>query len=317
MSKSVLQVSLVIPIKNESDSLENLVKSIEAQTLQPDEVILVDGGSIDNTIQIAEQIISKKPNFKLIKTPKALPGKGRNIGAENARNDWIAFTDAGIRLSQDWLEKLAEKVGEKQEIDVVYGNYAPVINNYFEKIAALSYVPAQNKDVIRGWTIASYLIKKKAWKAVGGFPDFRAAEDLMFMEAVEKHGFRSVRAPDAIIYWHLRPNLSSTFHKFILYSKHNVFAGRQWQWHYGIAKQYLLVLPFIFLAVFHSWWWLLGILAWAAMRTAKRILLHRYEFGLTPLFNPLIFLGVACLIITIDFATFIGWAQALLNKNKE
>jgi hypothetical protein len=142
----------------------------------------------------------------------------------------------------------------------------------------------------------------------------RAAEDLKFIEDVEAAGFRVAFAPKAMVQWQLRPDVASTFQKFALYSKHNVWAGRQWDWHYGVAKQYLLIVPFVVLAIFHSWWWLLGILLWLSARTAKRILAHRYEFGIATLFNPLVFFGVAGLILVIDAATFLGWGQALMSK---
>ncbi len=47
MKSSSLKISLVIPLYNEEDSLEKLVESINRQTFQPDEIILVDGGSTD------------------------------------------------------------------------------------------------------------------------------------------------------------------------------------------------------------------------------------------------------------------------------
>lgn len=311
-----MKISLIIPIKNEEQSLESLCSSIANQTRQPNEIILVDGGSTDRTVELAGQIILKQSNFRLIETPQASPGRGRNIGTENARCEWIAFTDAGIVLEPDWLEKLVEKAAEDEQTDIVYGNYAPVINNNFEKIAALAYVPAQIGDGIRGKSIASYLMRKKVWEAVGGFPDLRAAEDLMFMEAAEKQNFKFALAPDALIRWQLRPNLSSTFRKFVLYSKHNVWAGRQWDWHYGILKQYLVLIPFVLLSVFYSWWGIAFIVLWLIARTFKRILPHRSEFGLPTLLNPLIFFGAAFLILVIDAATFIGWGQALLGKRK-
>jgi glycosyltransferase involved in cell wall biosynthesis len=311
-----LKISLVIPMKNESDSLAELTASIKEQTFQPDEIVLVDGGSTDNTIEIAERLSAENPNIKLVRTPEASPGKGRNIGIENARNEWIALTDAGIKLEPTWLENLVKVAENSPEADLIYGNFSPITGSLFERCAAISYVPALRENSIRGKSVASMLMKKAVWKAVGGFPDLRAAEDLMFMETAEKQGFKSAFAPGAKVYWQLRPNLSSTFQKFVLYSKHNVWAGRAWDWHYGVAKQYLFVLPFVVLAIFHSWFWLIGVLAWLGARTAKRILLHRFEYGAKILFNPLIFCGVALLVLTIDAATFIGWAQAVLYKNK-
>jgi glycosyltransferase involved in cell wall biosynthesis len=304
-------------MKNESDSLAELIKSIEEQTFQPAEVVLVDGGSTDGTIKIAEQFAEKNSRIKLIKQSEASPGKGRNIGIENAQNEWIALTDAGIKLEKFWLENLVEVARDTPDADVIYGNYSPVSDSLFEKCAAITYVSPKREDAIRGKFTASSLMKRKVWKTVDGFPDLRAAEDLMFMEAAEKQGFKSAFAPKAHVYWELRPNFVSTFQKFSLYSKHNIWADRAWDWHYGIVRKYLMILLFVGLAIFHSWWWLFGVPVWLAARTAKRILRHRYEFGLKSLFNPLIFGGVALLVLTIDAATFVGWAQAILNKNKK
>ncbi len=312
-----MKISLIIPIKNEAESLENLCLSINRQTRQPDETILVDGGSTDQTVAIARKITARQAEFNLIETAHASPGRGRNIGAENARFEWLAFTDAGIKLEADWLEKLVEKAVADAKVDIVYGNYAPVVGNYFEKIATLCYVPPFRENSIRGKFIASSLLKKEVWKAVGGFPDLRAAEDLMFMEAAEKQHFKFAFAPDALVRWHLRPNFSSTFRKFALYSKHNVWAGRQWDWHYGILRQYLILIPVLLLTVFHSWWWLIVVGLWLFARTAKRILPHRTEFGLLALFNPLVFFGAAVLILGIDAATFTGWKQAYAENKPE
>lgn len=311
-----LQISLVIPVKNEADSLALLINSVNKQSYAPDEVVLVDGGSTDGTVKLAEKLTAGDNRFRVIEAGDATPGRGRNVGTENARGEWIAYTDAGIELSDDWLEKLAAKAAENPEIDIVYGNYAPIHDSYFEKIAALAYVAPQNAAAHRDKSIASSLLKKKVWAAVGGFPDWRASEDLMFMEAAEKKDFRHVFAPEALIYWKLQPNLTSTFRKFVLYSKHNALAGRQWDWHYGVLKQYLAATPFAALAVFHGWWWLAVIVLWLFARTSKKMLTHRREFGAETLFNPLIFFGVMFLILVIDLATFVGWGQAILEKKR-
>jgi glycosyltransferase involved in cell wall biosynthesis len=327
----MLPISLVVPVRNEDESIEQLIEGISRQTLPPDEIILVDGGSADGTVKILERLAIGDRRMKLIKTDGATPGKGRNIGIEAAANDWIALTDAGIRLDEKWLEELvnvilpprpsatAPKQGGEREpgTAIVYGNYTPEIGNLFERCAAIAYVPSQGASGIRAKFIASSMLKKQVWEKVGGFPDMRAAEDLMFMEAAEAAGFQVAFAPEAMVHWQLRPNVESTFKKFVLYSKYNVWAGRQWDWHYGIARQYIFLVPFVLLATFHSWWWLFAIPTWIGARTAKRILAHRYEFGWSTLFNPLIFLGVAGLVLLIDGATFIGWGEGVFNPEPQ
>jgi glycosyltransferase involved in cell wall biosynthesis len=338
-----LPVSLVIPVRNEEESIEDLIESICRQTRQPDEIVFVDGGSTDGTVKLVEKLMRQRaeagshgeresvtgnrepfrtssggasevfPILRLIKTDGATPGKGRNIGIKAASHEWIALTDAGIRLEKGWLENLIE-VGSQTGADVVYGNLSPVINNFFEKCATITYVAPRKPGAIRCKFIASALINKRVSEAVGGFPDLRAAEDLMFMEAVEAAGFHTVTATQAMVHWQLGPNLTSTFRKFTLYSKHNVWAGRQWDWHHGVVRQYLFLVLFLVLAFLHSLWWLLGIPLWLFARTTKRILAHRFEFGAATLFNPLVFFGVAGLILVIDAATFVGWGQALMSQ---
>ncbi|MEP6847959.1 MAG: glycosyltransferase, partial [Acidobacteriota bacterium] len=257
------QVSLVIPIRNEEASIERLIDSIARQTLAPDEIVLVDGGSTDRTVEIVERIAAGDARFRLIRTDGATPGKGRNIGIEAASFEVIALTDAGIMLEDDWLEILVASLapsatspgfegGNGPDADIVYGNVDPVIDNLFEKCAAIAFVAEKKAKVIRMEFIASCLFKKQVWRKVGGFPDLRAAEDLMFMEAVEAAGFRASIAPDAMVHWQLQPDVLSTLQKFILYSKHNVWAGRQWDWHYGIVRLYVALVPFVVLAAVHS-----------------------------------------------------------------
>lgn len=308
-----MKISLVIPIRNEEHSIEALIESIRNQTYQPDEIVLVDGGSTDLTVEIIEDILSHNTSLKLIKVSEATPGKGRNIGIENAKNNWIALTDAGIKLEKTWLEFLANSA-EASDADVVYGNYTPLISSLFEKCATIAYVGPMQSNKMRGKSVASCLIRKEVWEKIGGFPDFRAAEDLIFIDRAEKEGFKIEYSPKAMVYWALRPGFVSTFKKFVLYSKHNVWIGRQWDWHYGILRQYLIAAPIIALSLFHSWLWSSALILWFAARAAKKILQHRLQFGLVPLFNPLYFFGVSAIILTIDMATFIGWIQARLQR---
>ena len=311
------KISIVIPVRDEESALAELFAGIEQQQFPLDEIVIVDGGSTDQTFKLLEERAAFDSRLKVVSTMGATPGKGRNIGIEAARNEWIALTDAGIILEPDWLQVLVEKLGENPNIGIIYGDYAPVISSYFEKIAALSYVGPKQMGRIRGPFIASSLLSKTAWRKVGGFPDWRAAEDLSFMEALDAAGIASATAPKARVHWKLRPDLGSTIRKFVLYSKHNIWAGRQWDWHYGILRQYVLILPFVVLGFFHSWFWFLTIPIWTLLRAAKRIVLHRQEFGLTPLVNLPVLFGVAGLIICIDLATFIGWAQAYLERRHD
>lgn len=313
-----LSISLVIPVRNEEESLARLVASVRRQTRRPEEVLLVDGGSTDRTVELARELAAGGgPEFRVVEAGEATPGRGRNVGAQAARNPWIAFTDAGISLDPEWLERLAEKVLEDSSIEVVYGSFEPAARTFFERCAAVAYVtPKAARDGVpmRGPSIASSLVRRDVWRRAGGFPDMRAAEDLIFMERVAALGARTAWAPRATVSWQLQPTLARTFRKFALYSKHNVWAGRQRFWHYGVARQYAVALAFVALAFAHSTWWLVVPALGLAARAARSILRHREGRPLVWALNPLQFLCVAAVIVTVDLATFAGWAQALLTR---
>jgi glycosyltransferase involved in cell wall biosynthesis len=309
-----LRVSLVVPVRDEAATIGELLAGLAAQTRRPDEVLIVDGGSRDATVQLLREAAARDPSLRVIEAGEATPGRGRNVGIAAAANDWIALTDAGNRPEHDWLERLVEVVSRDPTVEVVYGNFEPVAETFFERCAALAYPPPKRERPegrLRTPFIASSLLRREVWHRVGGFPDLRAAEDLMFMEEIERQGFKVGWATRATVHWRLRPTLASTYAKFVLYSRHNVWAGRALYWHYGIARQYAVASVFIALAVWHSPWWLVAVALWLVARAARSIWRRRDGMSLWRALDPAQFIGVLVIILTIDAATFVGWAQAL------
>lgn len=314
-----MKISLVIPVKNEAASIAHLLNSIAHQTRLPDEVVIVDGGSSDRTPELIEQWMNENNKHgwvSVICLAEATPGKGRNLGIAQAKYDWVALTDAGIRLESDWLQRLCQAVEQNAELKVVYGNYEPVTRTFFERCAALAYVaPKQlrNGNLVRGAFIASSLMRRDVWEAVGGFPDLRAAEDLIFMREIAARGFKTGWATEATVWWQLRPTLWQTFRKFVLYSRANVLAGQQHDWHYGVARQYIAALGLAILGLFLSPWFWLALPVGYGARVMKCIWSKREGRPWLQSLNPAQFAGVMLILLTIDLATFIGWGQALLT----
>lgn len=309
-------VSLVIPVRDEEATVDGLLASIGAQTQPVEEVIFVDSGSSDRTVARLRNASLGNTAIRVIESGAGSPGQGRNIGIAAATNEWVALTDAGIKLEPRWVQELVEVVLRNPDVDVVYGNYEPVVDTFFERNAALVYVPAKQEragEKMRGPSIASCLMRREVWQAVGGFPDLRAAEDLMFMEQVERRQFKIGWAPRATVWWHLRPSLLSTFRKFVLYSRHNVLARRQKYWHYGIARQYILALIVALVALVSGiWLLLLAIPLGLLLRVFKSIWSRRETLSLLGLINPLRWVHVLIITLAVDLATFVGWIQAYL-----
>ncbi|HVG28816.1 MAG TPA: glycosyltransferase [Pyrinomonadaceae bacterium] len=312
-----LRVSLVVPVRDEAASVDELLAGVAAQTLRPDEIVFVDGGSRDDTVARLRAACAGDHSIRVVEAGDATPGRGRNVGIAAARHDWLALTDAGTRPEPDWLARLVGVARRDPAASVVYGNFEPFADTFFERCAALAYVPPKQGRAgafVRGPSIASALLRREAWERVGGFPDLRAAEDLVFMSAVERAGFKIAWSPRATVWWRLRPTLASTYAKFTLYSLHNVRAGLARHWHYGVARQYAAALVFVALAFAHSAWWLVVPALGLAARAARSIWRRREGRGLRWALNPAQFALVLLIILTIDLATFVGWAQALFQR---
>ncbi len=317
MPKDIL-VSLVVPVRNEAATIADLLISIRSQTLPANEVLLVDGGSLDNTVEILRSAAQGDSSLHLLEAPDSTPGRGRNIGIEAASSDWIALTDAGIRLEPTWLERLVAEVERDPSVNLVFGAYEAQAETFFQHCAAAAYVaPKQHRPggLMRGPFIASCLLHRSLWRAVGGFPDLRAAEDLIFMERCQRVG-KIAWAPQALVTWQLQPTLRATFRRFALYSYHNVLAGRQRYWHHGVARKYLVAMMIVILATVHSPVWLLALLIAVVARAAKSIWKYDEPRRLAWLFNPARLLLVGAILAVIDLATFVGWGHAIVHQRR-
>ena len=258
--------------------------------------------------------------MRLIRAGAALPGRGRNLGAAQASFEWLAFTDAGIRLANNWLEALVAKAESTDAIDVVYGSWGPVTDSFFKQCAAITYVPPpalHDGVMVRPRSIASALLRREAWRAVNGFPeDLRSAEDLVFMDRLESAGYKTAFEPRAEVHWDLRPTLWSTFKRFLIYSRNNIRAGLFRQWQATILFRYavlaLLLIAALIVAPFWAW---VPIAAWLLMlmaRAADSIRRNRNCYPASFFHNLLRGAMVMSLLAVLDAAAILGSFQWLL-----
>lgn len=197
-------VSLVATVYNEDQTINEWLDSIQQQTRLPDEVVIVDGGSSDNTFSVLEKKAREWPLLKVHQLSGANIPKGRNEAIRLAENDIIAATDAGCTLEPDWLEKITDPF-EDENVKAVAGAYRWHTTTAFAR-AVGTYMGTPCKALHEGETFLpsarSVAFRKEVWEKVGGYPEWLdAAEDTFFDLAVLEAGYRFRPAPDAVVHW--------------------------------------------------------------------------------------------------------------------
>jgi glycosyltransferase involved in cell wall biosynthesis len=166
---SKVKISVIIPTLNEEKYLGNLLKSLTYQTFKNFEVIVVDGGSSDGTIQIAE-----KYDARVIVKPGLKEFSSRNVGAEMASGEILLFTSADVIFYPTALERLYGSIN-RCKLDGLCGfgriYDAPlwgVIEYYF--YYSIVWLLTRFLKYFRSST-NFMAVKKKGFFDIGGFQD--------------------------------------------------------------------------------------------------------------------------------------------------
>ncbi|MQA97716.1 MAG: glycosyltransferase [Streptosporangiales bacterium] len=115
------KLSIVVPFYNVERYFEECLASLAAQTLNDLEVIMVDDGSPDNSVEIAREFAARDPRFRLIRQANAGLGAARNAGAREATGEFLAFVDSDDVIPQYAYAYMIESL-ERTGSDFASGN---------------------------------------------------------------------------------------------------------------------------------------------------------------------------------------------------
>ena len=115
-------VSVVMPAYNVSRYLGEAIESVQRQTVADWELIIVDDGSTDNTLEIAERYASRDPRISVIHQTNGGISAARNTALAKATGDLIAILDSDDIWLPEFLEKQLRILDRHPEIDIVTGN---------------------------------------------------------------------------------------------------------------------------------------------------------------------------------------------------
>jgi len=164
-------MSVIVPTLNEENYIRFLLKSVKQQKFVNYEILLIDGGSKDKTLDIAQQYNAKIFIF---------PGYGefisRNIGTQKARGEYLLFTCADIIFPEGLFEKIIEKFRKNQKLVALSGPGYPYDATLLGKIEYTIYNLVRYffaklpKSLKRFSTSTNFLvIRKEYFEKTGGF----------------------------------------------------------------------------------------------------------------------------------------------------
>jgi glycosyltransferase involved in cell wall biosynthesis len=283
-------LSVIATVFNEGDNIDYLMQSLVRQTRRPDEVVIVDGGSRDDTVKRMNAYKDRLP-LKIIMQAGANISQGRNLAMKHATGEVLAITDAGVRLPDSWLEELTRPFRENAQTTVSCGFFRADPRTLFEVALGATTLPLEREIDPATFlpSSRSVAVKRSVALQVGGYPEWLDyCEDLVFDFALKATQPPFAFAPKACVAFRPRPNFRAFFKQYYRYARGDGKANLWLKRHvirYGI---YGVGLPVLLVAglVVHPLAWALmlvgGLLyCWTPFRRLPEVMQHspRLDMG--------------------------------------
>lgn len=163
-------LSIVVPVYNGGEAFRACLSAIRRSQFQDWELIVVDDGSSDRSVQVAHQF---KATVLKTHRPKSGPGVARNLGAKTAQGQYLCFIDADCEVNPNTLSRLAEVLQSSPELDAVFGSYddAPKATNFVAQYKNLLHHYTHQtgcEDASTFWAGCG-AVKRSTFLVLGGF----------------------------------------------------------------------------------------------------------------------------------------------------
>jgi len=260
-----LDVSVIIPTKNGGELFRKVLIKVLGQKLQSKkyEVIIVDSGSSDGTIEFIVEMKKQHQNLHLFQIPSFEFGHGktRNYGASKAQGDYLVFiTQDALPYDEYWLENLVCVFDLDPEIAGVFGKHLPYDDcDLFEKQNIINHFENFGKEVViyklddheryqreEGYrhllcffSNNSSAMRKAVWE-IHPFPEVDFAEDQIWAKIIIENGYKKAYTPYAIVYHSHRYTFKQQFQRY-----YDEYKGLYGVYNYIPVKSALLIPGYI------------------------------------------------------------------------
>ena len=204
--------ALIATLFNEADNVSRWWDCLLRQTVLPDEIVIVDGGSTDGTWEKLAELARQAPVPVKLEQRHCNIAAGRNRAIQLTDAEIIAATDAGSFPEPDWFHEITCPLLEDAGVDCTGGVNIAGDESAFQNYLAQFEPRADVEAVIRSGnkevhpSSRNTAFRRSAWADVGGYPEWLtlAAEDILFTQELTRVGKRIIRNPKAVVYWSVR-----------------------------------------------------------------------------------------------------------------
>lgn len=173
-------ISVIIPTLNEAQTLPSLLESLRHEPAEK-EIIVIDGGSVDRTVAIAEQL-----GARVIATTPGRRGSQIDVAAHAARGDVLLFLHADSSFPADGLARISERLASDPRL--VGGNFRLLFDGdtAFSRWLTGFYAWVRWAGLYYG--DSGIFVRRDVYEALGGFRPIAVMEDLDFARRLERFG---------------------------------------------------------------------------------------------------------------------------------
>ena len=214
-----MRYSIIVPVYNRPDEVDELLESLTQQTLKDFEVIIVEDGSIKPCKDVCDKYASILDLHYYAKENSG-PGQSRNYGAERSNGEWLIILDSDVVLPKDYLGSVERGVRSENTLaawggpDAAHPSFTPIqkaisysMTSFFTTGGIRGGKAKLDKFYPRSFNMG---IRRDVYLQLGGFTKMRFGEDIDFSYRIVEAGYMPRLFPDAWV-WHKR---RTDFRKF-------------------------------------------------------------------------------------------------------
>ena len=226
-----VHLSVIIPVRNGEPYIANQLRALATQECSYAwELIVVDNGSTDSTLETVRQFSSRLPKLRVITEPLAGRSNALKAGREAVSGEYIVIVDADDEVGAGYLQAMASAL---DRYELVCSFMETSLLNPWDQ----GLVPAPDRlvpylDFLPGVSGALMGVRASAWKRIGDFAtDMGLQEDIDFSWRAQLLGVTLGMAPEAVLHWRRPRKAWDNFHKARGYGRGQVRLYRRYRAH--------------------------------------------------------------------------------------